>query len=93
MFDLAQHVELLHCKVEDGDTFRAATIFRSKVSPRDVVIWYDGSKEYEGLSGGYTFDSPALRDADGGAIRWRLKTEPQPRGTGLLGLYDASTAR
>ena len=62
---------MLHCEVDDNGTFHTATILRSKVSPMDVVIWFDGSEQYEGLGGGYTFDGASLRDPDGDAITWR----------------------
>ena len=50
VFERRNYDELLRCEVQDGGTsFRAATILRSKASPSDVVIWFDGSDAYEGL--------------------------------------------
>ena len=74
---------LVHVLTVRG-TFHAATILRSKVSPMDVVIWFDGSEHYEGLSGGYRFDGASLRDPDGDTIAWRLRRQvaspPSPAG-------------
>ena len=92
-----QYDAVLQCEVEEHDrTFLAATILRSKASPSDVVIWFDGSTQYEGLDGGYTFDGTVLRDSDGEVIEWRarVKKEPAcastaPQGSGLLLLYDS----
>ena len=62
---------MLHCEVDDNGTFHTATILRSKVSPMDVVIWFDSSEQYEGLGGGYRFDGALLHDPDGDVIAWR----------------------
>ena len=75
VFERRNYDELLRCEVQDGGTsFRAATILRSKASPSDVVIWFDGSDAYEGLDGGYRYDGAVLRDADGDAIEWRQRS-------------------
>jgi hypothetical protein len=81
VFDKTQYTAVLDCEVEEAGAFRAATIFRSKASPSDVVIWYCGSQHYEGLSGGYTLNGTSLRDPDGDAVEWRpqgvaIKVEP-----------------
>ena len=75
VFERRNYDELLRCEVQDGGTsFRAATILRSKASPSDVVIWFDGSDAYEGLDGGYRYDGAVLRDPDGDAIEWRQRS-------------------
>ena len=71
---------MLHCEVDDNGTFHTATILRSKVSPMDVVIWFDGSEQYEGLGGGYRFDGALLHDPDGDVIAWRVASSRSPAG-------------
>ena len=50
----------------------------------NVVIWFDGSEHYGGLSGGYRFDGASLRDPDGDTIAWRRRRQvassPSPAG-------------
>ena len=79
VFDVAQYDEVLRCDAEDGGAFRAVTIFRNKAAPSDVVIWFNDTEQYEGLSGGYTFNGTWLRDADGDAIQWRPQPTAPPR--------------
>ena len=94
--DTAHYDTVQRCEVEEDGVFLAATILRSRASPRDVVIWYDGGQQHEGLDGGYTFDGTWLRDPDGDAIEWRqhvtVKVEPGaavPAAAGLLTLLSA----
>ena len=45
----------------------AVVLYRHK-STSDVVLWY-GGQNYEGLTGGYTFDGAVLRDGDKQELR------------------------
>ena len=75
--------------MQDGGTFRTATILRSKAVPSNVVIWFDGSEAYEGLDGGYTYDGAVLRDPDSDAIKWR----PRPPTGGIKQEAGLAVAR
>ena len=76
VFDETAHVRIMQCEVRDEfGAFRPATVFRSKRSPLDVVIWY-GGYHYEGLYGGYTFNNTVLRDPDGVVIEYRCAAAP-----------------
>ena len=81
MSDKAHYSIVRDCEVEEAGAFHPATIFRSKALPSNVVISFDGTREYEGLDGGYTFDGTSLQDPDGDAVEWRpqqvaIKVEP-----------------
>ena len=62
------HDKVAELLVEDGvDVWRHATIFRHKES-KGHVLWFNGTLEYEGLGGKYTFKDGVLADPDGDEV-------------------------
>ena len=70
-FNDKEHDKVIEVLVNDDDAgWRHSTIFQHKES-KGYVLWFNGTEEYEGLGGTYTYASGVLRDPDGDQLECR----------------------
>ena len=65
-----EHDKVIEVLVNDSAGWRHSTIFQNKET-KGYVLWFNGTDEYEGIGGTYTYASGVLRDPDGDQLECR----------------------